>query len=73
MGVGCFGRMQQRGRRVGHDAMYHVLHRGDCRTDLFEKAGDFAAVVEPPEQGRQYIGLRILAYCFMHNPHPSLN
>jgi putative transposase len=49
------------------NGIYHVLNRGNCRMDLFEKTGDFAAFVKLLEQGRQRTGMRVLGYCLMHN------
>ena len=49
----------------GH--VYHVLNRGNCRMDIFHKAGDFAAFVKLLEEARQRTAMRILAYCLMDN------
>jgi putative transposase len=47
--------------------VFHVLNRGNCRLDIFEKPGDFRAFLKTLEQGRQRTGMRILAYCLMSN------
>ena len=68
--------MPRHGRRPVNDAIYHVLNRGNCRMDLFDKPDNFAAFVRPPEQSRRRTGMRVLACCLMHNhchlvPPPS--
>lgn len=59
--------MPRRARRIADDGVYHVLNRGNCRMDIFHKAGDFAAFVKLLEEARQRTGMRILAYCLMDN------
>ena len=43
------------------------MNRGNCRMDVFQKPGDFAAFVTILEEGRQRVKMRILAYCLMNN------
>lgn len=46
----------------------HVLNRGNCRMNLFDKDGDFAAFLALLELARQrFPSVRVLAYCLMHN------
>lgn len=61
--------MPRRGRlrRLADNGVYHVLNRGNCRMKIFAKAGDFAAFVKLLEEGRRRTGMRVLAYCLMHN------
>lgn len=48
--------------------VYHVLNRGNCRMNIFDSTGDFAAFVALLELARRkFPGVRILAWCLMHN------
>ena len=50
------------------DQIVHVLNRGNCRMNLFDKPGDFAAFIALLEDARKrFPAVRILAYCLMHN------
>jgi hypothetical protein len=44
---GYAGDMPRRARSVSAagDVIYHVMNRGNCRMDVFQKPGDFAAFV----------------------------
>jgi putative transposase len=46
---------------------YHVLNRGNGRRTLFQKEGDFAAVVMLLGQAGERTPVRLLAYCLMRN------
>jgi len=46
------------------------MNRGNCRMDVFQKPGDFAAFATILEEGRQRVKMRILAYCSMNNHAP---
>ena len=59
--------MARRRRSAAGGVIYHVLNRGNCRMDLFEKEGDFAAFIKLLEEGRQRTNMRILGYCLMSN------
>jgi putative transposase len=61
--------MPRRTRSVSSaaDVIYHVMNRGNCRMDVVQKPGDFAAFVTILEEGRQRVRMRILAYCLMNN------
>lgn len=59
--------MARQARRPVDGGIYHVLNRGNCRMDIFEKAGDFQSFIKLLEQGRQRYSMRILAYCLMNN------
>ncbi len=47
--------------------IYHVLNRGNCRMDIFTKAGDFQLFLKLLEEGRRRHSMRILGYCLMDN------
>src|SRR5438046_8114769 len=59
--------MPRRPRKPADGQVYHVLNRGNCRTDLFHKDGDFLDFLKLLEEGRQQFKMRILGYCLMHN------
>lgn len=53
---------------LADDMVYHVLNRGNCRMDIFEKPEDFASFIKLLEQARRkYPSVRILGYCLMRN------
>src|SRR5882757_9939423 len=57
-----------RNTRLLDDQIVHVLNRGNCRMNLFDKTGDFAAFLALLEEARRrFPSVRILAYCLMHN------
>ena len=41
------------------DGIYHVLNRGNCRMDIFEKSGDFQSFIKLLEEGRQRCSARL--------------
>jgi hypothetical protein len=49
----------------GGGCLYHVMNRGNCRMDVFQKPGDFAAFATILEEGRHRVRMRILAHCLM--------
>jgi hypothetical protein len=51
--------MPRQPRRVADDGVYHVLHRGNCRMDIFDKAGAFAAFVKLVEEARRRTGMPV--------------
>jgi REP element-mobilizing transposase RayT len=70
LGPGLFGNAaeilwQARSMPSAGDVIYHVMNRGNCRMDVFQKPGDFAAFATILEEGRQRVRMRILAYCLM--------
>jgi putative transposase len=59
--------MARQARHPVDGGIYHVLNRGNCRMDIFEKAGDFQSFIKLLEEGRQRGSMRILGYCLMDN------
>ena len=59
--------MARRARNPVDGGIYHLLNRGNCRMDLFTKAGDFQSFLKLLEQGRQRHSVRIFGYCLMDN------
>jgi putative transposase len=60
--------MPRRARNPADNQVYHVLNRGNCRMNLFDKEQDFAAFVALLEEARRrFPSVRILGYCLMHN------
>jgi hypothetical protein len=59
---GYAGAMPRQARSVSaaRDVIYHVMNRGNCRMDFFQRPGDFAAFVTVLEEGRQRVKMRIL-------------
>ena len=47
--------------------VFHVINRGNCRMPIFEKQHDYMAFLELLEQGRQRVGMRVIAWCLMPN------
>ena len=54
-------------RNIADDGVYHVLNRGNCRMDVFEKPKDYAAFIKLLEEGRRRFDMRVLGYCLMRN------
>ena len=54
-----------RGSRGGE--VFHAINRGNCRMPIFEKDLDYLAFLKLLEEGRQRVGMRVLAYCLMPN------
>lgn len=59
--------MARRKRQAFGGEIYHVMNRGNCRMKIFTKAGDYLAFLKLMEEGRQRVGMGILAYCLMPN------
>ena len=49
----------------GH--VYHALNRAVGRATLFDKAGDYAAFERVLREARDWLPVRLLAYCLMPN------
>jgi len=47
--------------------IYHVLNRGNAKTEVFHKVQDYAAFVSLMKEAKKRISLKILAYCLMPN------
>jgi REP-associated tyrosine transposase len=59
--------MARHTRQAAGGYVYHVMNRGNCRMEIFQKPADFAAFIALLEEARRRIGMRILGYCLMHN------
>jgi putative transposase len=59
--------MARRPRSARGGLVYHVINRGNCKMNLFEKDGDFSAFLKVLEEGRRRHGMRLLGYCLMSN------
>jgi putative transposase len=59
--------MARRPRSSAGGVVFHVLNRGNCRLNIFGKAGDFLAFLKILEEGRKRTRMRILGYCLMGN------
>jgi putative transposase len=46
---------------------YHVLNRGNARSEVFHKAGDFSAFLEVIGESSVRLPMAMLAYCLMPN------
>jgi putative transposase len=46
---------------------YHVLNRGNSRSEVFHKPDDYQAFLQIMAEGSLRIAMRILAYCLMPN------
>jgi putative transposase len=47
--------------------VFHAINRGNCRMPIFEKPADYLAFLRLLEEGRERVGVRLLAYCLMPN------
>ncbi len=47
--------------------VYHVLNRGNAKTDVFHKHDDFAAFVNLMRQAHDRVRMRLTGYCLMTN------
>ena len=47
--------------------VYHVLNRGNGRSDVFHKKGDFAACVNLMPEAHEKAPMRLTGYCLMKN------
>lgn len=57
-------------RRLRHAAggfAYHVLNRAAGRASLFDKPGDYLAFEQVLREAREWLPVRLLAYCLMPN------
>jgi len=46
---------------------YHVLNRGNARSQVFHKEGDYAAFLQAMSESSVRLPMRLLAYCLMPN------
>ena len=46
---------------------YHVINRGNARSEVFHADGDYQAFMDLLSQASQRIPMRVLAYCLMPN------
>ena len=49
------------------DVCYHVLNRGNGRSEVFHKAEDYAAFLKLLREANDRVAMRLLAYCLMPN------
>jgi len=49
------------------DICYHVINRGNARSEVFHKAGDYQAFVDLIGLACRRMPMRVLAYCVMPN------
>jgi len=54
-------------RGLGDSCVYHVLNRGNGRSEVFHGSGDYEAFLEIVEEAKDRYAVRILAYCVMPN------
>lgn len=47
--------------------MYHVLNRGNGRSDVFHKADDYVAFVDLMRESNERLPMRVVGYCLMTN------
>ena len=47
--------------------VYHVLNRGNGRSDVFHKDEDFAAFVKLMREAQEKVAMRVTGYCLMTN------
>jgi len=59
--------MPRTGRAARGGYCYHVLNRGNGRSEVFHKDGDYAAFIKLLRQARERLPMRILGYCLMPN------
>jgi len=54
-------------RVLADNEVYHVLNRGNGRSEVFHKAEDFAAFVALIGEAKERYPVKVLAYCLMSN------
>ena len=54
-----------RASRAGY--CYHVLNRGNARSEVFHKPGDYEAFLHAVGEASVRLPMRLLAYCLMPN------
>ena len=59
--------MPRQPRKAFGGQIYHVMNRGNCRMDIFEKGDDYLSFLKTMEEGRKRTDMRILAFCLMPN------
>ena len=59
--------MPRRLRFASGGLVYHVLNRAVARATLFDKSGDYAAFEKVLRQAKEWLPVRLLAYCIMPN------
>jgi putative transposase len=47
---------------------YHVIYRGNARSEVFHKEGDYRAFVDALGEANVRLPMRLLGYCLMPNP-----
>ena len=46
---------------------YHVLNRGNARSEVFHKPEDYASFLQAPAESSVRLPMRLLGYCLMPN------
>src|SRR5438270_10504833 len=59
--------MPRTGRASQAGYCYHVLNRGNARSEVFHKTGDFTAFLQMINECSVRLPMRLLAYCLMPN------
>ena len=59
--------MPRTARASAGDICYHVINRGNARREVFHKAADYQAFVDPIALAGDPIPMRVLAFCVMPN------
>ncbi len=59
--------MARRARASIGGLCYHVLNRGNGRSEVFHKDGDYAAFLKLLGQANDRVPMRLLSYCLMPN------
>lgn len=59
--------MPRAARIVPGDLIFHVLNRGNARSQIFDKSEDYTAFERVLAETAKTISVRILAYCIMPN------
>ena len=59
--------MPRTARACQAEYCYHVLDRGNARSEVFHKPEDYAAFLQAIGKASVLLSMRLLAYCLMFN------
>lgn len=59
--------MPRTARASAGNVCYHVLNRGNGRSEVFRKSDDYGAFVKLLKEANERLPMRIIAYCLMPN------
>ena len=59
--------MPRTGRACQAGFCYHVLNRGNARSEVFHKPADYVAFLQAISESSVRLPMRLLAYCVMPN------